>query len=216
MRSHNRTLLGRLGFVDLDRRDPLHDQACRYLSTPPAAERLVDFLDLECTQRRQHFMYPDSEIQCSIDKSIHSIGVTREAEISNGIGKYCKTIGFIDVLFKIVLTERCTNVQKRRLHLRRIDDPWKKSDDFADNDIALAAIEVKTNEVTIGNIIRQINLYRAYSDIRIWILATTYQLSQPQVDYLANARIMHVHLGQQFCEYVKEQAKALCSNSLEV
>jgi hypothetical protein len=39
-RSHDQTLLAKLGFADPDRSDPTHDFACRYLATEPVLEQL--------------------------------------------------------------------------------------------------------------------------------------------------------------------------------
>ena len=79
-----------------------------------------------------------------------------------------------------------------------------------------AGIEVKTTDVPVSDIIRQIKIYRSYSDIKHWFLATTYQLNQSRVDCLARERLLHVNLGQHFHDFVKEQNDAPCANSVEV
>jgi len=43
--AHDKTLIAQLGFADADRREPLHDMACRYLAQPEQAERLVRLVD---------------------------------------------------------------------------------------------------------------------------------------------------------------------------
>lgn len=43
--AHDKTLIARLGFADADRREPLHDLACRYLALPEQAEKLVRLVD---------------------------------------------------------------------------------------------------------------------------------------------------------------------------
>ena len=95
-------------------------------------------------------------------------------------------------------------------------EPWPPHEAFLRVCDAKVAIEVKTSPLPVSDIVRQINLYRSYRSFDKWILATTYPLPQSHYDYLANARILHIHLGQRFQDFVKEQANSPCSSSVEV
>jgi hypothetical protein len=219
MHAHERTLLARLGFADPDRRDPLHDIACRYLATPDVSMRIAKLLNLEYSNRPQCFRTEAGyEMKCESGRFVKEVRTACEYEIDKGVGQYRTTVGFIDVFLRIELEEAYTNVQKRRHYYqsRPADTTWEPSKDFVERDSEIAAIEVKSSDVPVSDVIRQINLYRSYSNIRRWILATTYQLNQSQFDCLANARILHIHLGQRFQDFVKEQANTPCSNSVEV
>ena len=217
MHAHDRTMLARLGFADPDRREPLHDQACRYLTTTPAISRIIDVLELEYTNRPSRFEYsPGRQHRCRTDRTVSWTDATFEREISKGYGQYRTTIGFIDVHLQFRLDYRRYQVEQRRTVHNRDEEPWTPHEDYADVDSTEAAIEVKATSTPVGEVIRQINLYRSYSRISTWILATTYPLTQSQVDCLSNERIKHVVLGANFLEYVEQQASADPALSVEV
>lgn len=217
MHAHERTLLARLGFNDPDRRDPLHDIACRYFATPEVSLRIAKLFGLEFSQQMQRFKTePGYEIKCTTSATIKTVHSKCEHEIHKGVGQYRTTVGFLDVFLQIELEESYTNVQKRCYYFQSSDGPWEPQGDFVESNMRWAAIEVKSTDVPVSDLIRQINLYRSYSEIKRWVLATTYPLTQSQFDFLANARILHVYLGQRFQDYVKEQSNAPCSASVEV
>lgn len=217
MHAHERTLLARMGFADPDRRDPLHDIACRYLATPGVSMRVAKLLNLEYSNRPKCFKLDHVyEMKSAMSRSIKEIRSVYEFEIDKGVRQYRTTVGFIDLLYRVELELFFTNVQKRRSCSKSSPQLWEPHDDFVEPDCELAAIEVKSTDVPVSDVIRQINLYRSFSNIKRWILATTYPINQSQFDCLANARILHIHLGQRFHDFVKEQANAPCSSSVEV
>lgn len=217
MHAHERTLLARLGFADPDRRDPLHDIACRYLAMPQVSLRVAKLLNLEYSNRQQCFKtHTGYEMKCESSRFVKKVRSICEHEIYKGVGQYRTTVGFLDVYLQVELEELYTNVQKRRYYAQRTTHLWEPDSDFVEPDGETAAIEVKSTDVPVSDVIRQINLYRSYSNIRRWIFATTYPLNQSQFECLANARILHVHLGQRFQDFVREQANAPCANSVEV
>lgn len=65
-------------------------------------------------------------------------------------------------------------------------------------------IEVKAGQVPVSDVIRQINLYRDYCDIKVWALATPYALSEREIAALNNESIKHIHLGSGFREYAQK------------
>ncbi len=216
MHAHERTLLAHLGFADPDRRDPLHDIACRYLATQPVAQRLVGLFNIECTQRPESYNTDEWEVEVLVDQVVNKLRAVCEFEVAKGERQYRSTVGFVDVLLRIELEMRHTSCRRRRRGKLSANESWYPDRDRIERHTVDVGIEVKTTDVPISDAMRQINLYRSYSDIKYWILATTYPLSQSQFDCLVNARIMHVHLGQRFQDFVKQQANAPCSNSVEV
>ncbi len=216
MHAHERTLLARLGFADPDRCDPLHDIACRYLATQAVFSRLAKFLGDAFQENNYESEDSVFETRSVASASVRVIRATHEAEISKGYGQYRTTVGFVDVLLATELIQNHTDVKKRPVRKKGDNESWQPCESFWRQCYADVAIEVKSNPLPIGDIIRQINLYRSYCSFDTWILATTYPLPQSQYDCLVNARILHIHLGQRFQDFVKEQANTPCSSSVEV
>jgi len=207
MHAHERTLLARLGFADPDRRDAVHDLACRYLTTEPALRRLVAWLGIE-RHRSSHRFECDSgvEQECDTTYVVASFSANREREISKGIGRYRTTVGFIDVALRIEIEERFTHVKRRRVRgYGKNDSTWEPVDDFAWRSRCEYGIEVKATPTSIGDLIRQMNLYRGYSATGKWIVATTYPITRADVECLQNERLQHVYLGEHFQAFVADQ-----------
>ena len=216
MHAYERTLLARMGFADPDRRDPLHEIACRYLATKPVYDRLAAVLAKYFPRQDECFTDSGFESRIVVDTSIRTFSAEHEVEVSKGSGQYRTTVGFIDVVLTATLDVRQTNYPKRPIIESGKQEPWPHHEAFLRVCDAKVAIEVKTSPLPVSDIVRQINLYRSYRSFDKWILATTYPLSQSHYDYLANARILHIHLGQRFQDFVKEQANSPCSSSVEV
>lgn len=89
--SHTRTLLAKLGFADPDRKEPLHDKACRYLSAPGQAQRLVELTrEPPADERREiHSLTRPAQPRANV-----------EVALSKGNGTYKTTIGFVDVVLR--------------------------------------------------------------------------------------------------------------------
>ena len=110
-----------------------------------------------------------------------------EVPISKGNGQYKTTIGFVDILLEI-------------------------SPMFAGvYEDAIIAVEVKTGRAGMGQVVRQINLYREFESVAFgrpvhWILATTYPETDANVDQLREADIFHVELGVNFAKWCESQA----------
>jgi hypothetical protein len=216
MHSHDRTLLARLGFDDPDRRDPLHEIACRYLAVPTVARRLAGLLDLEymgLSQRTQRYR---NEVRWIADRYIKTVSAKCEHEVSKGERQYRTTVGFVDVCLRIELEERHRDIQEHSLDFASRNEPWCSHEDRFETRDVFAAIEVKTTEVPVSDVVRQIRLYQSYGRFTRWLVATTYPMTQSQVDWLGNARVLHVFLGQGFQDFVKDQANSPISKSVEV
>jgi hypothetical protein len=69
------------------------------------------------------------------------------------------------------------------------------------------SVEVKTNPVPIGDILRQVNLYRQFTRSR-WVVCTTFPLNSQQIAQLDAQRISNVLLGKDFHSFCERQRTA--------
>lgn len=126
------------------------------------------------------------------------VGSQVEFQISKGEGQYRTTIGFVDVLLEWAGPQR-----KGRI-----------------------IVEVKIARVGIGDIVRQLNVYREYlsyesakeafarklgsNTIAIVapkrVLATAFELDAGQVDLLKREEIQVIHLGDAFIKWFEERS----------
>jgi len=184
--SHDRTLLASLGFADPDKREPLHDLACEYLSQTPQSERIARL----------------------VEPGVVSVESRTEVAILKGDGQYRTTIGFLDL---------------------RIDWIDETVSSYSARAKGSVLTEVKIRPVGVGDILRQINLYRSHitenlsyenNDIRsriramdgekaayklisdkFWVLATTFELDHGQAQTIRGANITHIRLGDGFTKW---------------
>jgi hypothetical protein len=135
--SYDSTLLQRMGFRDEDRKTPAHDRACIAIATDPIA-----FLAL--------LGFPESK----------SPRVLLEHPLQKGEGKYASTVGFIDALTEWHVERpdfKCT-----KPHPERVFSRCSACTDSVYHEPRVALVEVKTKIVSIGDLLRQMNLYREY------------------------------------------------------
>ena len=188
--SHDRTLLASLGFSDPDKREPLHDLACEYLSEEPQRARLLRLAGIP---------------ERATSKPI------LEAVIAKGQGQYRTTIGFLDLMIEWIDEAAETSAYSRQR--------------------GSVLVEVKIKPIGVGDILRQISLYKSHivetlsfdgeelqsrfrslergekpekpkmvSD-KFWILATTFELDHGQARTIREANITHIHLGDGFTKW---------------
>ena len=206
MYAHERTMLAKLGFADPDRREQMHDIACQYLATADAIERFVRHLAIEYPPKPWHDSWDNIERTGLISRQVVSHDVTHEYEISKGIDQYRTTIGFADLVLTINVEEKRSSIRQRKQ--RRWDDTgmgwsdWQMDSDSAYQYRSIHGIEVKIKPTAVGDIIRQLRLYRSYSNIRDWTVATAFDLSASDIASLQNENIRHLRLGKRFDEYV--------------
>lgn len=211
MYSHERTMLAKLGFADPDRREPLHDLACRYLATPDAVRRLIQCLAIERGPEPHSENSSDYErVSCSVWK-VASHQCQRECEIAKGLGQYRTTIGFADLVVQLQVEQRHCDVRRRTRNVydergHRTWTPWQAINDEVWKFQETVGIEAKVTPGAISDVIRQVKLYRSYSGIRRWVVATTFPLMRPELECLANEELQHVQLGSYFQAFVASQS----------
>jgi hypothetical protein len=77
-------------------------------------------------------------------------------------------------------------------------------------------VEVKITPAPTSDVIRQVKLYRSYSGIKNWIVATGYGLPSLDAQSLGNEQIVHVRLGPGFDQFVASQRAAGDAENAEV
>lgn len=141
--------------------------------------------DLAC----QYLAQPG--VACGMLRSLFELeGTLKRSEperlISKGSGQYRTTIGFADLMLMF-------------------DVPSDQSGWW------FVLVEVKIHRVPVGDIIRQMTLYREHLewfDCRKIVVATTFDLSVDDVEMLQRKKISHIKLGRKFEEF--------CDQPLEV
>jgi hypothetical protein len=70
-------------------------------------------------------------------------------------------------------------------------------------------VEVKIKEVSLGDVLRQVNLYRGYAGLQYgatdWLVACAFEMSSSFVDGLRSQNIQAVHLGENFRKWAAQQ-----------
>lgn len=250
MHSHDRTQIMRLGFNDPDKKLPLHDLACRYLSTSSAIIKMTSQFIKPCSGEARKTEWKEKETfegswnfveEKGLDtREISNAKGNIEVPINKGTGEYKTTIGFCDVVVSVTKSTTQKNIKTRTKlsHEEMFPDPrtkeerhkclremkplrawsppdpipfkdrpwgeWKDVEDRICNRKNSYGVEVKINKVPLGDILRQIKLYRSYLDINGWALVTKYSLSGSEVICLAKEGIEHLVLGKDFDKYVED------------
>ena len=221
MHSHERTMLAKLGFADPDRREPLHDVACQYLATPGAVRRLIRCLAIEHGPEAYAENSGNVDWASQVERKVTSHRVNREHEIAKGSGQYRTTVGFADLVLQLHVQEHHREVRTRTRNVRdgRGNLKWSEWSSVADQVDRLheeVGVEVKVTPVAVSDVIRQVKLYRSYSGVPTWVVATTYQITRADLECLKNERFQHVYLGKHFQAFVAEQPASDPAVSLEV
>ena len=221
MHSHERTMLSKLGFADPDRREPLHDVACRYLAAPAVVRRLIRCLAIEHGPEPYSDNSSYEERASQVLRKVISHRINRECEIAKGMGRYRTTVGFADLTLQLEVEDQHQNVQMRQRNARdgRGNVTWSEWEPLADHiehSREEFGVEVKVTPVAISDVIRQVKLYRSYSSVRRWIVATAFEISRADLECLNNERFQHVYLGEQFQAFVAEQPTSDPAVSMEV
>jgi hypothetical protein len=229
--SSDKTLLARLGFADPDKGRSEHDRACQYLALPEQRAKVLDLvvgrlLAERDINERVYTALRTGHIGRFALKHANSI---LEEPISKGSGAYQTTIGFVDVVYEFMYTRQFVG-QENTERISR-EEPERAG---------LLNIEVKIAKVSVGEVLRQVGLYKEYENwlrhaklarqLGIynerdyyrkdgwranWVLATAYDISEADRITLANAGIVPVRLGAGFQEFMRQCDAAPSSASIE-
>jgi hypothetical protein len=234
MSAHDRTLLANLAFADPDKKDPLHDLACQYVAQPSVVEAMglkvrdcpvvalgggilecpiskgegkykttIGFLDARIPVgfRYQAFdskcvrkeVFSDQEEAKKIWQSNDSISNGKMGLLDKDKylrGPYdCgpKTIGdYPNYTWEVPIFEKFPT----GIAVASLD--WT------------LCVEVKIKPIGLGEVLRQINLYREYVG-GVWILVTHFDMPSAMEEGLRAATIIPFRLGDGFTKFVEEQ-----------
>lgn len=240
--AYKRTLLASLGFADPDKKESRHDLACQYLATRENCERLANVVirtrkSLGAHPYKSLDMHNRDKFVGEISHELVSVGrPSLEHVVSKGTGQYRNTVGFLDVICPFSITAVRTGeadvyagsepipeneLDSLRLRFppghmarqRSITERKTVRQRIGDTRPMVAIIEVKIQPVPIGDILRQINLYREYTidclreeypgvHDATWILAAEFPVSQDSADMLRREKIVSVALGKSFAEWI--------------
>ena len=231
MHAQNRTMLAKLGFADPDKRNPQHDLACQYLALPENVRKIADLIELERGDETYTHQYDGETLEEAgvRHRRVAGHGITFEWPISKGKEQYKTTIGFVDLVISFDLRTYCRERRERRRSGASCSwGPWKPQDNSEGRRRVNVGVEVKVSRVQVGEVLRQLQLYRTYADsstpysgpgwndIANWVVATTYALSAVDVSAFRNERILHVRLGDGFREFVSAQSAMSPAYSIEI
>jgi hypothetical protein len=205
MHSHDRTMLSSLGFADPDKKDRRHDLACQYLATPDVARQIVDILVRPSLSARTKTVN-ERKFRGRVVYEFGDLYRPRfEEPIVKGEGQYRTVVGFLDVVLPFSWTYRQVG------EMRAFEGhPWEPHNSNLDAWTSAVILEAKVNPVGVGDIVRQINLYREFRRISedsfpnlpyFWCVATAFDLSAADVSMLREGRVRHIRLGEAFEEW---------------
>jgi len=221
MHSHDRTLLAKLGFADADKGDRRHDLACRYLATPEVARRLIASIYPDTptvVDLHDGLVEREGRKLFSIEDGPHH---QLEAPVSKGEGQYKTTIGFVDLLLRFSVVEVFAGRRRWRFEQgcgperwsaymseTRIKElpwsDWREESALREHRLpCLLGVEVKIRPVGVGEILRQVNLYREYQPTTTWVAATAFPMTAADVASLREQKVRHALLGRGFEEFVR-------------
>ena len=171
----------------------------------------------------RHVVLPSVEIKHKKDSFVV---FKTEDEAKQYCGRVKKLTGYYDVNYQSVEEVRAEDIVKpttfhaqyriqqekliapspagwRTEHYEiRLQDVEKSIDPFF--------VEVKIGEVGLGDVLRQINLYRGYLSLQgygsaPWLVAAAFEMSSSFVEGLRSQNIEVVHLGENFRKWAAEQ-----------
>ena len=224
MHAHDRTLLARLGFADPDKREPLHDLACQYLATPERARRVADLLGLAYASKAYRVEFTNTEETGVETRRVCDYQVTFERPIVKGHDQYQTSIGFVDLMYAFKIKAQKTARVEQRLNTDSATQRQRRQLPYSRHTVGTEiGVEVKIGRVGIGDVIRQIKLYRTYAGYSLgdsesirWVVATAYPLSDLDVRSLRNERILHVLLGPGLQTFADAQSQTPTANNAEI
>lgn len=228
--AYKKTLLAQLGFADADKQNPKHDLAVEYLALPHNAKRLIQSRYKRVTWeelRSEEWTSgpiedaPPTCIRWATAQLCNLKKPEREKPLTKGEDKYKATVGFLDLLFRYELHDL--------LHERDLSDPpgvvrQTHKRDHQQSEHKALVVEVKASPVSTGDLLRQMKLYREYSesigvrwhDIH-WCVAACFKFTEVQANALRQEGFSVATLGPLFDEWAeaKKNDRTLATNVVE-
>lgn len=164
--SYDRTLVQSLA-MDPDRKLPGHDAAVMKLAGVASA-----VADIVVAASRRDEDYEVVSTRCTLERIV-----------TKGEGAFRAHIGFVDLVIEASIKEPCRCRPACRRHGTG-DAVWHTA-------VEQIAVEVKTSRVSVGDLLRQINLYREYLQGRwLWACWANCTYSEQEVAMLKAQRVV--------------------------
>jgi hypothetical protein len=228
--AHDKTLLARFAFADPDAKDPLHDLGCEYIALEENALKLLNMIKYvpddvgkEITSDSLYFetdsglrvpfagkfKYRITEIDRKVRSHVESI-------LTKGQDQYMVTIGFLDV-------DTSWTVRHRRVGKDSANEKYPDLDDWLDYRGRIVT-EVKISPIGIGDLVRQMNLYREHvemthqrGDARAqFFVAAAFDVNDYFQSALNREGIHLVRLGDNFTTWAAKQSTSSVSRVTEI
>ncbi len=219
MHSHDRTLIASLGFLDPDKDNRTHDLACAYLAQGEVVAQLVG-APRKIDVRVKTKLDTGSRFGRSYEGRLWTEAryETRlEVPILKGQAQYQTTIGFMDALIQTTVVlhndapvyfDDGSKAEGGALMYEFLPEGMRLPLD------AVVGVEVKINPVPVGDLLRQLNLYRSHigsgfsiACVDRWIAALRYDIDAPYADALKSEGIEVVRLGRGFDAWLAQRKK---------
>jgi hypothetical protein len=241
--AHDKTLIQQLGFNDLDKKDPLHDLACRYLADPDTAGKVADVVT--ATRRKARTGVDGwTEVDPKTKRTAqakwryrydvaHSetteITTALEQPIVKGEGKYKTVAGFLDVTIDYDFDEDRTGIVEPyatyglppgRFPPAPVSEwtPYQESISHYERLI----VEVKATLPPLGDLLRQLAFYRQFvsagedNDRILWAVATPKFFAEDAEARLREHNVLVLHLGDAFTAWADAARQRRGQLSLEI
>ena len=198
-KTYEPTLLSKLGFADSDRQDPMHDSICHYLTTASGCESFA----AKCSPERFRMGSAGRRTQ---EFQVIECRAQRERVLASGTGRSRSAIGFLDLVIHATYDRRFQTTD------------WSGEARWERQEFNQAfVVEVKVNRESVGQIIRQVKLYRDFVNANLdgdlddlagyqFVVATRYEPTEAELAALEHQNIIHLFIGKGFDQYIEEQA----------
>lgn len=239
MRSSDQTLLASLGFSDPDKKEPRHDWACQYLAQADVFARVLKIaLGENYVLKQQHHAF-EQMVSKGHDQYRQVIGwldlwaradgkmlypggtwVETNKQIQGGssliqhpdTGEW----GYYRKEWRFQSEEETVEWVKAEVPGGGTFRPgrhyWEKLV-YEDPIYHHVLMEVKIHPVSLGDVLRQLKLYREFEPVDLMFLATAYGLPAEDVRALRAEKIVHVRLGANFEEYCRSRQLSTVDHS---
>lgn len=180
---HDQSCLASLAFGDPDKNNPLHDQACRYLTLPENVAKIASVVLGE--------KFPEG----------NELHVIREHVIASPYepdGRGGDVIGFLDMVVIIGSKE-----DPQRKHHPRFT---RSESGIIEQGYLGFPIEIKIEPVSVREILQQIYLYRQYIKFGgRFCLVAGFLMTKFEIDVLNSHDIVTIRLGNNFTNWVARE-----------
>lgn len=246
MHSHDRTMLARLGFADPDKGDRRHDLACQYLARPEGVARLVEIVLVPALGDGPidgRYWRGTQQSTITPGTARHEVALSKGRDqykttigfldVMVPVGVITKSEGhcLCDITKRVYIHKGTQEeigdeqyeVRRGETGFRSFDwafenrtvKGWRKDNRNQSQSVAIV-VEVKVSPVGVGDMIRQINLYKEhFGEFREphrpigyegqWAVATYFPLKATDADTLIREGIRPIRLGDAFDRWCDEQ-----------